>query len=129
MKNPSRATVASVRNATGTAILPDTNLTSAGSYTAVITNNSPKVPVPSYTLTITAPRQRTGSITLQLKDGAGVVVATAPAGKPAPSVVTAWSQHSRDCPDAPTPSGRVTSKSADQRAFAGLDRTGRTAPV
>ncbi|MGH3116239.1 MAG: RHS repeat-associated core domain-containing protein, partial [Gaiellales bacterium] len=83
LKDPAGATVATVRTATGTATLPDTQLSAAGNYTAVITNNSTDVNVPSYTLTLTVPRRRPGSINLQLKNGSGTVVATAPAAKPA----------------------------------------------
>jgi hypothetical protein len=84
LKNPNGSTVTSARSTTGSLTLPDSNLSAAGTYTAQITNNSVDVNVPSYSLTVTVPRGgAAASITLELKNAGGTVVATAPAGKPA----------------------------------------------
>ncbi|HET7487947.1 MAG TPA: PA14 domain-containing protein [Acidimicrobiales bacterium] len=82
LKDPSGATVSTVRNASGSASLPATTLAGAGTYTATITDNSADLSVPSYNLTLTTPRQRAASLSYQLKNGSGSVVASGTAAKP-----------------------------------------------
>ena len=81
LKNSSGQTLASTRTASGSASLA-TTVPASGTYAVAVTDNSTDIAVPSYTLTVTLPKQHLPSVTLTLKNPSGSVVAASTGATP-----------------------------------------------